>query len=101
MDKNINNNDIECLNIETASKASKNVTIPCIYRPSRGDAHKFLDEMKGHIIKNKCQEKPLFLVCALNINSLDYSRNTNVRHFFNFVFQNIIFPVINRPNRVT
>ena len=101
MDKNINNNDIECLNIEIASKASKNVTIPCIYRPSRGDAHKFLDEMKGHIIKNKCQEKPLFLVCALNINSLDYSRNTNVRHFFNFVFQNIIFPVINRPTRVT
>ena len=57
--------------------------------------------MKDHIIKNKFQEKPFFLVGDLNINSLDYSRNTHVRDFFNFVFQNGIFPVINRPTRVT
>ena len=50
--KNIDNNDIECLNIEIVSKASKNVVIFCIYRPRRGDVHKFLSEMKGHIIKN-------------------------------------------------
>ena len=57
--------------------------------------------MKGHIIKNKFQEKPLFLVGDLNINSLDYSRNIHVRDFFNFVFQNGIFHVINRPTRVS
>ena len=57
--------------------------------------------MKGHIIKSKFQEKPLFLVGDLNINSLDYSRSTHVRDLFNFVFQNDIFPVINRPTRVT
>ena len=48
--KNINNNDRECLNIENVSKTSENVMISCIYRPPRGDAHKFLDEMKGYII---------------------------------------------------
>ena len=57
--------------------------------------------MKGHIIKSKFQEKPLFLVGDLNISSLDYSRNTHVCDFFNFVFQNGIFPVINKPTRVT
>ena len=57
--------------------------------------------MKGHIIKNKLQEKPLFLVNDLNINSLDYSRNTHVRDFFNFVFENGKSSVINRPTRVT
>ena len=57
--------------------------------------------MKGHIIKRKFQGKPLSLVGDLNINSLDYSRNTHARHVFNFVFQNGIFPVINRPARVT
>ena len=36
-----------------------------------------------------------------NINFLDYSRITIVRDFFNLVFQNRIFPVINRPARVT
>ena len=53
--KNINNNDIEYLNIEIVTKTSKNVIVSCILRHSRGDAHKFLDEMKGHIIKNKFQ----------------------------------------------
>ena len=93
--ENVDNNDIECLNIEIVSKASKNVVISCIYRPRRGDAHKLLDEMKGHIIKNKFQEKPLFLVGDLNINSLDYSRSTHVRDIFNFIFQICIFSVIN------
>ena len=32
---------------------------------------------------------------------MDYSRNTIVRDFFNLAFQNSIFPVINRPTRVT
>ena len=44
--KNINNNDIECLNTDIVSKASKNVIISCFYRSPRGDAHKFLDERK-------------------------------------------------------
>ena len=38
--KNINSNDIECLNIEIVSKTSKDIIISCIYRPPRGDAHK-------------------------------------------------------------
>ena len=49
--KNINNNDMECLNIGTVRKTSKNVILSCIYRPPRGNVHIFLDEMKGHIIK--------------------------------------------------
>ena len=88
--KNINNNDIECLNIEIVSKTYKNVIISCIYRPPKDEAHKFLDEMKGHIIKNKFQEKPLFVVGDLNINSFyhlyNHSRNTHVRDFFKFCF---------------
>ena len=32
---------------------------------------------------------------------MDYSRNIHVRDFFNFVFQNGIFHVINRPTRVS
>ena len=36
-----------------------------------------------------------------NINFLDYSRNTIVYEFSNFAFLNSIFPVINRPRRVT
>ena len=55
--KNINNNDTECSNIEIVTKTSKNVIIPCIYRTPRSDAHRFLDKMKGYIIQKKFQEK--------------------------------------------
>ena len=64
--------------------------VSCIYRPPRGDAHKFLDEMKGYIIK-KIQEKPLFLVGDLNINSLNYFRNTHVRDFLISYFKMVYF----------
>ena len=63
-------------------KNAKNVIVSCIYRPPRGDSHKFLNEIKTVICKN--HEKPLFLVRDLNINSLDYWINPNVRDFFNF-----------------
>ena len=47
------------------------------------------------------RKKPLFLVGDRNMNSLDYLLNTNVRDFFNLIFHNGIFPLINRPPRVT
>ena len=77
----------------------EDIIVSCIYRPPRGDSHKFLDEIKTLICKN--QEKPLFFVRDLNINSLDYLINTHFCDFFNLIFQNGIFPLINRPTRVT
>ena len=80
-------------------KNAKNVIVSCIYRPPRGDSHKFLNEIKTVICKN--HEKTLFLVGDLNINSLDYWKNPNVRDFINLISQNDVFPLVNRPTRVT
>ena len=80
-------------------KNAKNIIVLCIYRPPRGDSHKFLNEIKTVICKN--HEKPLFLVGDLNINSLDYWKNPNVRVFINLISQNDVFPLVNRPTRVT
>ena len=46
--KIINNNNIECLNIDVLRKTSQNVIISFIYRLLRADDNKFLDEMKDH-----------------------------------------------------
>ena len=80
-------------------KNAKNIIVSCICRPLRGDSHKFLNEIKTVICKN--HEKPLFLVRDLNINSLDYWINPNVRDLFNLIFQNDVSPLVNRPTRVT
>ena len=97
--QSINSNDLECACIEIIRKNAKNIVVSCISRPPRVDSHKSLDKIKTLICKN--QEKPLFLFGDLNINSLDYSINTNVREFFYLIFQNGIFPLINRATRVT
>ena len=88
--QSISSNDLEFACIEIVRKTAKNIIVSCIYRPPRGDSHTFLEEIKTLICKN--QEKPAFLVGDLNINSLDYSINTNFRDFFNLIFQNGIFP---------
>ena len=97
--QSINSNDLECACIKIVRKNANNIVVFCIYRPPRGDSRKCLEEIKALICKN--QKEPLFLVGDLNINSLDYSINTNVRDFFNLIFQNGIFLLINRPTRVT
>ena len=55
------------------------------------------------MLTNLKDKRNIFLAGDFNINSLDYSWNTIVivRDFFNLAFQNSIFPVINRPTRVT
>ena len=95
----VNSNDTECACIEVIRKSTKNTIVSYIYRPPKGDSHKFLDEIKTLIRKN--HEQLLFLAGDLNINSLNYSINTNVRYFFNWVFQNGVLPLINRSTRVT
>ena len=41
------------------------------------------------------------LIGDLNLNSLDYATNNHVQNFFNLAFENGVFPVINRPTRIT
>ena len=47
-----------------------------------------------------CYRK-LNLRCWQGTNSLDYASSTPVKNFFNLAFENGLFPVINRPTRVT
>ena len=98
---NICNDDIEYLTVKILRNKDKNIIFSCIYRPLRGNSQFFLDNINVLVNKFKGQEKQIFLAGDFNINSLDYSRNTIVRDFFNLAFQNSIFPVINRPTRVT
>ena len=60
-----------------------------------------MDNKKILLNKFKGQKKQVFLAGDFNINSLNYSWNTIVHDFLNLAFHNSIFPVINRPTRVT
>ena len=97
----INNEYIESLSVEIIRKNQKNIILSCIYRPPRGDPHIFPSKVKELIERNKQKQKPLILIGDLNLNSLDYAKNNHVQNFFNLAFENGVFPVINRPIRIT
>ena len=93
--------NIEYLTVAILREKDKNIIFSCIYRPPRGNSQIFLDTIKVLVNKFKGQQKQIFLAGNFNINSLDHSRNSIVCDFYNLPFQNSIFPIINRPTRVT
>ena len=96
-----NNEHIESLSVERIRKNQKNIILSCIYRPRRGDPHIFTSKVKELVESNKQKQKPLILIDDLNLTSLDYATNNHVQNFFNLAFENGVFPVINRPTRIT
>ena len=72
-----------------------------MYQSLRGNQSKFLEEIEQVVHNSKDSTKSFFLVGDLNLNSLGYASSTPFKNLFNLVFENGIFPVINRPTRVT
>ena len=70
-------------------------------QPPRGNQSKFLEEIEQVVHNSKHSTKSFLLEGDLNLNSLDYTSSTPIKNFFNLAFENGIFPVINRPTRVT
>ena len=95
-----NTENIEAFTIEIENKNSKNVLISAVYWPPCGNQSKFLEEIEENVHNSK-YSKSFFLVGDLNLNSLDYASRTSIKNFLNLAFKNGIFPVINRPTRVT
>ena len=96
-----NNKHIESVSVEIIRKNQKNKILSCIYRPWRGDPNIFTSKIKELAERNKQKQKPLALTGDLNLNSLNYATNNHVQNFFNLAFENDVFPVINRPTRIT
>ena len=90
--------NIETFTAEIENKNSKNVLISAVYQPPRGNQSKFLEEIKQVVHNSKQSTESFFLAGDLNLNSLDYTSSTPVK---NLAIENRIFPVINRPPRVT
>ena len=66
-----------------------------------GDPNIFTSKIKEITERNKQKQKPLVLIDDLNLNPLDYATINHVQNFFNLAFENGVFPVINRPTRIT
>ena len=100
-DLSISDCDREILSIEIINNEGKNFIISCCYKPPNGNVKKF-NEFLNHIFECANNEnKGIFTLGDFNMNCLNYENDTEVRDFYNNVFQNGAIPLINKPTRVT
>ena len=88
---------IECITIELFLSNKKRVIISCLYRPP-GSPFDIFNETIEKLFFNKKQD--LFLCGDFNTNLLDYTSHS-VINFVNNLFGLGIFPLIDKPTRIT
>ncbi|XP_065642266.1 uncharacterized protein LOC136073905 [Hydra vulgaris] len=93
--------DSEVFTIEITSNKSKNILVSTCYRPPEGDLLIFSNHLKQIFIKNNNEQKKIFCIGDINIDCLQYEKNANIKLFFDEMLQYYIFPIINKPTRVT
>ena len=93
--------DLETCSIEIVNSKSKNFIITGIYRPTKSDVKLLKDYCKNLLKKKNTNDKTVFILGDLNVNSLDYDNNESVKKIFNMIFQCGFLPLIQRATRVT
>ncbi|MBY0581213.1 MAG: endonuclease/exonuclease/phosphatase family protein, partial [Rickettsiales bacterium] len=101
-DMSVSDTDQEILTIELINKNSKNIIISCCYRPPTGRTENLSKYLKNCLIEKTRQEKKyIYIVGDFNLDCFEYSKNQNIKHFYNNLFNIGTIPIINRPTRVT
>ena len=93
--------DLETCSIEIVNCKSKNVIITGIYRAPKSDVKLLKNYCKNLLKKKNTNDKTVFILGDLNVNSLDYDNNESVKTIFNMIFQCGFLPLIQRATRVT
>ena len=94
------NKDIENLFLECVNTNGKNFVVGIFYRPPNGDPKNFSKELdKIHRILCK-EDKKIILMGDFNMDCLKCRDDKNIDEFYQNVFKNGMFPIINKPTRV-
>jgi hypothetical protein len=90
---------LEVITIETTLKNNKKVIIGCLYRSPNTSLENFNSHFCEYM--NLVQNRVLYLCGDFNINLLNYESNIETEHFINNLFSFGMFPLINKPSRIT
>ena len=97
----ISDGDREILTTELLTKSMKNIIVSCCYKPPGGNWKNHCDHLQK-ILTNATKENKLYFVTGdFNLNCLEFHQSSEIRQFFNNMFEKGAIPLINRPTRVT
>ena len=93
-------NCLECLAVELCVSGKKNIRICVAYRQPGTNIDDFI-ETTVKVFDNSCNSKMCYLCGDLNIDRLKYENHKGTRDFLNALFSIGMFPLIDRPSRIT
>ena len=91
----------ETLTIEIINKTTKNIIVSTCYRPAAAKIKQFKQHLAHLFEKLTRENKKLFIVGDFNMNSLNYSTNSKVKKFIDFMFSKGLLSIVNIPIRIT
>ena len=77
--------DLETCSIEIVNSKSKNFITTGIYRPPKSDVKLRKNYCKNLLKKKNTNDKTVFILGDLNVNSLAYDNNESVKKIFNMI----------------
>ena len=95
-DFRISESDREILTTDLLTKIMKNIIVSCCYKQSNGNSKNHCD------LTNATMENKLYFVTRnFNLNCLELHESSQIRQFFNNIFEKGDIRLINRATRVT
>ena len=92
---------LECITVKLSISNRKNIIVSCIYRAPGTSVDIFTDQLELLITTVKNTSKTIFLCGDFNIDLLKYNNNKGTQHFIDMLFSLGIYPLIDKPSRIT
>lgn len=96
-----NHDHSESVFIEILNPTSKNVIVGNIYRDKRTDANLFIDDLDQCLNKITNENKQCYISGDFNFDLLKRDSVSNVNDFLNVFYNMSMYPLIDRPTRIT
>lgn len=90
----------ECVTVELAIKNHANVIINCMYRTPGSNLDIFCEKIE-HMFNDVKAHKTIFLCGDLNIDLLKHEQHSSTKHFLDLMYSLGLYPLIDKPTRVT
>ena len=90
--------NLECITIEVIFEAKKNIMVSCIYNQPASDTNTLIQTIEELYRNNR---KDVYLCGDFNVNLFDYQGQEAIRDFTDTIFSLGLFPLIDKPTRIT
>jgi len=93
-------NILECVTVELTIKNHTNVVVSCIYRTPGSPIDTFCENLERNLSDVK-SIKTIFVCGDFNIDLLKHETHNNTKHFLDTMYSLGLYPLIDKPTRIT